>query len=114
MTNQLKAKGKTSTWGVAQQKSFDKIKIALATMPILSIVTLQNLLQPKPMQVIKQLVPFYYKRVSQLLLSVKSLTKPNNIIPSTREKSMQLFMHLRSRGIICIEHSLRLCLTMKV
>ena len=38
MIDQLKAKGKTFTWGVAQQESFDKIKIALAIASILSIV----------------------------------------------------------------------------
>ena len=38
MTHQLKEKGNTFTQGVAQQKSFDKIKTNLATVPILSIV----------------------------------------------------------------------------
>ncbi|MCO5550174.1 hypothetical protein L7F22_003656 [Adiantum nelumboides] len=38
MTNQLKAQGKTFTWGEAQQRSFEKLKVALASAPILAIV----------------------------------------------------------------------------
>ena len=38
MADQLKEKGKNFTWGVVQQESFDKIKIALAKVPILSII----------------------------------------------------------------------------
>ena len=38
MTDQLKAKGKTFTWNKEQQASFNKIKVALASAPILAIV----------------------------------------------------------------------------
>ena len=38
MTNQLQSKSKDIRWGEAQQKSFEKLKVALATTPILNIV----------------------------------------------------------------------------
>ena len=38
MIDQLKAKGKNFTWNKEQQASFDKIKVALASAPILAIV----------------------------------------------------------------------------
>ena len=38
MTNQLKSKGKHFNWQEEQQRSFDTIKKALATAPILVIV----------------------------------------------------------------------------
>ena len=38
MANQLKDKGHSFTWGKEQQCSFGKIKIAIATAPILAIV----------------------------------------------------------------------------
>ena len=38
MADQLKNKGKTFTWNKEQQASFDKIKVALASAPILVIV----------------------------------------------------------------------------
>ena len=38
MTDQLKTKGKTFTWNKEQQASFNKIKVALASAPILAIV----------------------------------------------------------------------------
>ncbi|MCO5550198.1 hypothetical protein L7F22_003680 [Adiantum nelumboides] len=41
MTDQLKAQGKNFTWGEEQQRSFDeKLKVALASAPILAIVDL--------------------------------------------------------------------------
>ncbi|MCO5559584.1 hypothetical protein L7F22_013185 [Adiantum nelumboides] len=38
MTDQLKGKGKTLTWGEEQQRSFEKLKVALASAHILAIV----------------------------------------------------------------------------
>ena len=38
MTNQLKGKGKTFEWGEDQKKSMQKLKVAIATTPILYIV----------------------------------------------------------------------------
>ena len=38
LTDELKTKDKTIRWGESQQKSFDKIKVAIAAAPILSIV----------------------------------------------------------------------------
>ena len=38
LTNQLKAKGRDFNWGEDQQRSFDKLKLAIATAPILSVV----------------------------------------------------------------------------
>ncbi|MCO5564352.1 hypothetical protein L7F22_018012 [Adiantum nelumboides] len=38
MTDQLKAQGKTFTWGEEQLCSFEKLKVALASAPILAIV----------------------------------------------------------------------------
>ena len=38
MTNQLKGKGKTFEWGEDQKKSMQKLKVAIATAPILYIV----------------------------------------------------------------------------
>ncbi|MCO5564626.1 hypothetical protein L7F22_018291 [Adiantum nelumboides] len=38
MTTQLKAQGKSFTWGQEQQQSFEKLKVALASAPILAIV----------------------------------------------------------------------------
>ncbi|MCO5557030.1 hypothetical protein L7F22_010585 [Adiantum nelumboides] len=38
MIDQLKGKGKTFTWGEEQQRSFDKLKVDLASTPILAIV----------------------------------------------------------------------------
>ena len=38
LTNQLKAKGRDFFWGEDQQRSFDKLKFAIATAPVLSVV----------------------------------------------------------------------------
>ena len=38
MTNQLQLTSKDISWGETQQKSFEKLKVALATAPILHIV----------------------------------------------------------------------------
>ena len=38
MTNQLKAQGKSFTWGSKQQSSFEKLKVAIATAPVLVVV----------------------------------------------------------------------------
>ena len=38
MTNQLKDKGRSFTWGEEQQRSFDTLKIAISTAPILAMV----------------------------------------------------------------------------
>ena len=38
MTDQLKGKGRHFVWAKAQQKSFDKLKIAIASEPVLAIV----------------------------------------------------------------------------
>ncbi|MCO5548924.1 hypothetical protein L7F22_002387 [Adiantum nelumboides] len=38
MTDQLKGKGKTFTWGEEQQRSFEKLKVALASAPNLAIM----------------------------------------------------------------------------
>ena len=38
LTNQLKAKGCNFFWGEDQQRSFDKLKFAIATAPVLSVV----------------------------------------------------------------------------
>lgn len=38
MTNQLKEQGKKFNWGEAQERSFNKLKVALATTPILVVV----------------------------------------------------------------------------
>ncbi|MCO5587086.1 hypothetical protein L7F22_041032 [Adiantum nelumboides] len=38
MIDQLKAQGKTFTWGEEQQQSLEKLKVALAFAPILTIV----------------------------------------------------------------------------
>ena len=38
MTNQLKAQGKSFTWGLEQQSSFEKLKVAIATASILVVV----------------------------------------------------------------------------
>ena len=38
ITNQLKAKGRNFFWGEEQQRNFDKLKVAIATAPILAIV----------------------------------------------------------------------------
>ena len=38
MMDQLKGKGKSFTWGDAQQRSFETLKVALAATPILVIV----------------------------------------------------------------------------
>ncbi|MCO5553835.1 hypothetical protein L7F22_007361 [Adiantum nelumboides] len=38
MTDQLKSQGNTFTWGEEQQQSFEKLKVALAFAPILTIV----------------------------------------------------------------------------
>ena len=37
MTNKLKAKGHNFFWGEKQQRNFDKLKVAIATAPILVI-----------------------------------------------------------------------------
>ena len=38
MTDQLKGKGKGFKWGTDQETSFQKLKVAVATTPILAIV----------------------------------------------------------------------------
>ena len=38
LTDQLKAKGRDFNWGKDQQRSFDKLKLAIATAPILSVI----------------------------------------------------------------------------
>ena len=38
MTDQLRSKSKDISWGEAQQRSFEKLKVALAVAPILDIV----------------------------------------------------------------------------
>ena len=38
MTNQLKAQGKSFTWGSEQRSSFEKLKVAIATAPVLVVV----------------------------------------------------------------------------
>ena len=42
MTDQLKGAAITFQWGEEQQRSFDKLKVALATAPILAIVDPQK------------------------------------------------------------------------
>ena len=42
MTDQLKGAAITFHWGEKQQRSFDKLKVALATAPILAILDLQK------------------------------------------------------------------------
>ena len=38
MTNKLKAQGKSFTWGSEQQSSFEKLKVSIATVPVLVVV----------------------------------------------------------------------------
>ena len=38
MTNQLKDKGHSYSWGEEQQRNFDKLKVAIAIAPILAIL----------------------------------------------------------------------------
>ena len=38
MTDQLKDKGRKFNWGEDQQRSFDKLKVAVAVAPILAVV----------------------------------------------------------------------------
>ena len=38
MKNQLKAQGKSFTWGSEQQSSFEKFKVAIAIAPVLVVV----------------------------------------------------------------------------
>ena len=38
MMNQLKAQGKSFTWGSKQQSNFEKLKVVIATTPILVVV----------------------------------------------------------------------------
>ena len=38
MMNKLKAQGKYFTWGSEQQSSFEKVKVATATAPVLVVV----------------------------------------------------------------------------
>ena len=38
MTNQLKAQGKSFTWGSKQQSSFEKLKVVIATTLVLVVV----------------------------------------------------------------------------
>ena len=38
MTDQLKAQGRAFDWGENQQRSFDKLKVAIATASLLAIV----------------------------------------------------------------------------
>ena len=42
MTNQFKANGRNFSWGEEQQRSFDKLKVAIATAPILAVVDLHK------------------------------------------------------------------------
>ena len=54
MVDQLKGATITFHWGEEQQQSFDKLKVVLATAPILAIVDPQNHLWLKRMQVLRQ------------------------------------------------------------
>ena len=40
MTDQLHSKGRTFQWNEAQQKSFDRLKLAISIAPILPVVDL--------------------------------------------------------------------------
>ena len=42
MIDQLKNKGHSFTWGEDQHRSFDKLKVAITTAPVLAIVDPQN------------------------------------------------------------------------